>query len=316
MGKGNVWGVTSVSWRVPAKVNLSLAIGPGRDDGYHDLATVFHAISLSDVITAEPSSAQSPAITMTAAHDGVDVGAVPTDASNLAVRAASALAARLGRAPAVALHIDKAIPVAGGLAGGSADAAGALLACNDLWRAGLTTAELCDVAADLGSDVPFAVTGGTAVGTGRGEILHPLEVAGDLSWVVVSAARGLSTPAVYRRLDEMRIAGSAPAPRGPLEPPPDLVTALAAGDLEAVATALENDMEAAALELAPELSGVLAAGRFAGASAGLVSGSGPTCVFLTPSAAAADEVAAALEHDGYAGRVMTATGPRTPQRVA
>lgn len=332
--------MTSVSWRVPAKTNLSLAVGPLRTDGYHDLATVFHAISLADVVTASTppgrpvgseaagggsaagsaggdvggEGATRPALTIAAAHDAVDVEAVPLDGSNLAVRAAEALAARLGRPAAVTLHVDKAIPVSGGLAGGSADAAGALLACNDLWAAGLSAAELTEVAAGLGSDVPFALLGGTALGSGRGEVLSAVDVGGELHWVVVAGRGGLSTPAVYRRLDDLRASGRV-TPRESPATAPQLVAALGAGDVTAVAAGLTNDMEAAALDLAPELAGTLAAGRRAGAAAGIVSGSGPTCVFLAPTATAAGHVARALERDGYAGRVMTATGPRAPQRV-
>lgn len=312
--------MTSVSWRVPAKINLSLAVGPRRPDGYHDLSTVFHAISLADVVTASTPTAPDadPSLTIveaTGAERAVDLAAVPLDRSNLAVRAAQMLAAHAGRRPSVDLHVSKAIPVAGGLAGGSADAAGALLACNDLWNLGLSTADLCRLAADLGSDVPFAVVGGTALGAGRGEVLEPLPARGRWHWVLIAGVGGLSTPTVYRRLDELRATGQAPPPRDRFGPPSTLIAALADGDVSAVADALDNDLQAAAFDLAPSLAATVDAGRAAGLSAGLVSGSGPTCVFLASNAEQARTAAAVLERDGFAGRVMIATGSHAPHRL-
>jgi 4-diphosphocytidyl-2-C-methyl-D-erythritol kinase len=182
-----------VTVRVPAKVNLQLSVGPRRDDGYHDLVTVFHAVSLFDEVTVRPADRTSVRVT------GQDAASVPAGRANLAARAARALAARVNRRRKSAVHIEirKRIPAAAGLAGGSADAAATLVACNDLWGAGLTPAELREVAAGLGSDVPFALLGGTAVGQGRGERLTAALATGTYHWVLAFAAGGLSTPEVY-----------------------------------------------------------------------------------------------------------------------
>jgi 4-diphosphocytidyl-2-C-methyl-D-erythritol kinase len=196
--------VTSVTVRVPAKINLQLAVGPLRPDGYHGLVTVFHAISLFDDVTVTPAAADSVTV------DGEGAAHVPANADNLALRAVLALRSeqrRRGAAPGggVAVGIGKRIPVAGGMAGGSADAAAALVACNELWHAGLSRSELCEVGATVGSDVAFAVIGGTAVGRGRGEQLTPAPVAlAKYHWVLALADGHLSTPAVYGALDRMR----------------------------------------------------------------------------------------------------------------
>ncbi|MGH3171023.1 MAG: 4-(cytidine 5'-diphospho)-2-C-methyl-D-erythritol kinase, partial [Trebonia sp.] len=195
----------SVSVRVPAKINLQLAVGPLRPDGYHDLVTVFHAISLSDEVTIETAEADSVTVT------GEGAGQVPADRDNLALKAVSALRAvtalrgiRIPEFAGVTVAIRKRIPVAAGLAGGSADAAAALVACNELWQAGLSQAELAEVAAGIGSDVAFALVGGTSVGRGRGERLTPALVAGQYHWVLAFAAGGLSTADVYRACDRIR----------------------------------------------------------------------------------------------------------------
>ncbi|NDZ91667.1 4-(cytidine 5'-diphospho)-2-C-methyl-D-erythritol kinase, partial [Streptomyces sp. SID10115] len=182
----------SVTVRVPAKVNVQLAVGAARPDGFHDLANVFLAVGLYDEVTVTP--ADEPRVTC----EGPGADQVPLDRTNLAVRAAELLAARHGIAPDVHLHIAKDIPVAGGMAGGSADAAGALVACDALWGTGTSRAELIDICAELGSDVPFSLVGGAALGTGRGEKLEPLDVGGTFFWVFAVADGGLSTPAVYR----------------------------------------------------------------------------------------------------------------------
>jgi 4-diphosphocytidyl-2-C-methyl-D-erythritol kinase len=225
------------------------------------------------------------------------VASVPLDASNLAARAAAVLAARHGIEPRVHLHIEKDIPVAGGMAGGSADAAGALLACDTLWGIGSSREDLLAICAELGSDVPFSLVGGAALGVGRGEILTELEVGGDFHWVFAAADGGLSTPAVYRECDRLRreegagdAVGDVPAPVAE----PGLLAALRAGDAYALAGRLANDLQAAALSLRPDLAGTLAEGVEAGALAGFVSGSGPTCAFLAGDADTAAKVAATL----------------------
>lgn len=288
----------SVTVAAPAKINLHLGVGPGRPDGFHTLATVYQAIGLYDEVTVAAASTT----TLDVVGDGVDVSDVPTDASNLVLRAAALLAARAGLdAPPVAMRIRKRIPVAGGMAGGSADAAAALLACDRLWDLRTPRAELLRLAAELGSDVPFCLVGGTATGTGRGELVEPVEDTGEYLWVVALPGGGLSTPGVYREFDRLH-------PRPPEPGIPDrLLHALRAGDTGALARALTNDLQPAALDLRPGLADVLARGRSAGALAAMVSGSGPTCLFL-----AGDKDAAAALRDrlGSAGvGTLLATGP-------
>ncbi len=261
--------------RAPAKLNLGLRVGPPGDDGYHQLATVFHAVDLDDQVTALDRDDDEVTVEVADAN-GRPVPGVPQDATNLAVRAARLLRAGLGHARGVHLRVRKEVPVAGGMAGGSADAAAALVACAALWDDGLDPAALQTLAARLGSDVPFALLGGTAVGTGRGHLLEPVAAPTTLHWVVAVCAAGLSTPQVYARLDELRGDG----PVSPPQPDAVLVAALRAGDVAAVAARLHNDLEAAALDLRPELADVLSVGLAAGAHAGVVSGSGPTVALL------------------------------------
>lgn len=289
----------SVTVRVPAKVNVQLGVAAARPDGFHDLANVFLAVGLYDEVTVTPADE----LRVTCA--GPDAASVPLDRTNLAARAALALAERRGIEPAVHLHIAKDIPVAGGMAGGSADGAGALVACDALWGTGATRAELLDICAELGSDVPFSLVGGAALGTGRGEKLAPLEVGGTFHWVFAMAERGLSTPAVFREFDRLTAGREIPA----LEADPALLTALSKGDPEALAAALTNDLQPAALSLYPELAATLATGHQAGALATLVSGSGPTTAFLVPDATTATRVAAALQDSGTCRTTRTAAGP-------
>ncbi|GGM04490.1 4-diphosphocytidyl-2-C-methyl-D-erythritol kinase [Streptomyces fumigatiscleroticus] len=289
----------SVTVRVPAKVNVQLAVGAARPDGFHDLANVFLAVGLYDEVTVTP--AEELRVTCT----GPDAGQVPLDRTNLAARAALALAARHGRSPDVHIHIAKDIPVAGGMAGGSADGAAALVACDALWGTDASRAELLDICAELGSDVPFSLVGGAALGTGRGELLTPLEVGGTFHWVFAMAHRGLSTPAVFREFDRLGEGTEIPEPVASRP----LLDALAKGDPDALAAAVSNDLQPAALSLFPELSATLAAGRAAGALAALVSGSGPTTAFLARDAASAAGVAEALRTSGTCRTVRTAQAP-------
>ncbi|KAB8164328.1 4-(cytidine 5'-diphospho)-2-C-methyl-D-erythritol kinase [Streptomyces sp. 3MP-14] len=289
----------SVTVRVPAKVNVQLAVGPPRPDGFHDLANVFLAVGLHDLVTA------TEAETLSVRCVGPGSEQVPTDDRNLAVRAARLLAKHHGLDPRVRLDIVKDIPVAGGMAGGSADAAGALLACDRLWRTATPRDVLLALCAELGSDVPFSLVGGAALGRGRGERLTELPVGGVFHWVFALADGGLSTPAVYRECDRLR--GAAPVP--PPDPDPALLAALAAGDAAALAPTLANDLQPAALALRPALAETLAAGRAAGALAGLVSGSGPSCAFLAADAEAAAAIAATLAASGHCRAARATTGP-------
>ncbi|MEV1061755.1 4-(cytidine 5'-diphospho)-2-C-methyl-D-erythritol kinase [Streptomyces sp. NPDC050263] len=289
----------SVTVRVPAKVNVQLAVGAARADGFHDLANVFLAVGLYDEVTVTPADE----LRVTCA--GPDAGQVPLDVTNLAARAALALAERYGRAADVHLHIAKDIPVAGGMAGGSADGAGALVACDALWGTGASRDELLEICAELGSDVPFSLVGGAALGTGRGERLTALEVGGAFHWVFAMAERGLSTPAVFREFDRLAEGRDIPDPVASR----DLLDALAKGDADALAATLSNELQPAALSLFPELADTLAAGRAAGALATLVSGSGPTTAHLARDAASAAKIAEALTASGTCRSVRLASGP-------
>lgn len=289
----------SVTARAPAKVNLRLDVGPLRDDGYHELINVFHAVSVFDEVTAYPAK------TLRVEVVGEGARHTPTGEDNLACAAARALAERIGVPPHVALRVHKSIPVAGGMAGGSADAAAALVACDALWQAGLDTTELRGLAAGLGSDVPFALLGGSAVGYGRGETLTPLPAHGTFHWVFALADGGLSTPEVYRTCDELR--GDADIPVLRLD---DLViAALRSGDAGSLGARLSNDLQPAAVSLRPSLSDVLATGRAAGALGAVLSGSGPTCAFLVESGERASTLANTLVRTGVCRRCLTATGP-------
>jgi 4-diphosphocytidyl-2-C-methyl-D-erythritol kinase len=303
--------VTSVTARVPAKINLQLAVGPLRADGYHGLVTVFHAISLFDEVTVAAAAADS----VTVAGEGAEH--VPADGDNLALRAVRALrdaiTVRDGLAPdagpdgraGVAVAIRKRIPVAGGLAGGSADAAAALVACNALWQAELSQQGLCEVAGRVGSDVACAGLGGTAVGRGRGEQLsQALAAPAVYHWVLAFADGHLSTPAVYGTLDRLRGTEAVSEP----ELSAELMSALRAGDTAQLGAALSNDLQAPALSMFPALRKTLAAGREFGALGSLVSGSGPTCFFLARDERHATDLAVALSSADVCRTVATATG--------
>ena len=297
--------VTAVTARVPAKVNLQLAVGPVRADGYHDLVTVFHAVSLTDEVTVAPAEQDSVTVT------GEGAGSVPADGSNLAARAARALLAEVGPgvqdAPGLAIRMSKRIPVAAGLAGGSGDAAATLVACNELWRTGLSQQELGQLAAGIGSDVAFALLGGTAIGVGRGERVTPALAAGSYHWVLAFATGGLATAEVYAACDRIRAARNGRVTAPALDNA--LMSALRSGDPAELGPLLSNDLEPAAISLRPELRRALAAGRELGALGAMVSGSGPTCAYLARDARHARDLAAALAGAGVCRTVAQVTGP-------
>ncbi|NYH44864.1 4-diphosphocytidyl-2-C-methyl-D-erythritol kinase [Micromonospora jinlongensis] len=296
-----------VKVRVPAKVNLHLGVGPLRRDGYHELNTIYHAISIYDELTARRGD--TLALTM----EGEGTGELALDDTNLVIRAAHALAGYAGVLPHARLHLRKQIPLAGGLAGGSADAAAALVACDALWGTGLSRDELAGIAVDLGSDVPFLIYGGTALGTGRGEAISPvLARPTSWHWVVAIADGGLSTPAAYRELDRLRDSGAAGAPLGSTDA---LLGALRQRDPRVLARTLGNDLQDAALAMRPALADTLKAGEAAGALTGIVSGSGPTCVFLTADAADAERIAAELNAAGVCREARVAHGPVAGARI-
>ncbi len=266
--------------RAPGKINVFLEVGARQEDGYHELATAFQAVSLFEDVVASLSDGFSLAVT-----GSVDTTGVPEDDTNLALRAARLLATEAGYGGGAHIDIRKDVPVAGGMGGGSADAAATLVACDALWGTGLSTRELHSLAARLGADVPFALTGGTAVGTGRGDALNPALARGRFEWVLVPGASGLSTPKVYRELDRMREEHAEHI--SPVSDTPtvsaDVLHALRAGDPRMLAEVLHNDLQAAALRLRPDLGEVLDFGVREGALAGIVSGSGPTLAFLVES---------------------------------
>ena len=291
--------------RVPAKVNLALNVGATDNEGYHALGTLFQAVSLFDDLVARPAEAG----VFRVSFRGEGASGLPTDDTNLVVRAARLLAETCGTGNLGAeIRVHKRIPVAGGMAGGSADAAATLVACNRLWGMGLDTGQLHALAARLGADVPFLLHGGTAVGTGRGEKLKPVPVSGSLQWVLALSHHGLSTPAVFREFDRI----SPPRPTGI---DPGLLAALAGGDVRRVGSLLGNDLQQAAVNLHPELADVLAMGREAGAAGALVSGSGPTIAFLVGTPAAADAISDRLGLSSRVRAVRRAHGPVPGARI-
>lgn len=296
----------AVTARVPGKINLELAVGPLREDGYHELSTVFHAVSIYDHVTVQPSADWEVRVT------GPFADLVPTDESNLALVAARTLARRRPRGERiqpVLIDIDKNIPVAGGMAGGSANAAATLIACRELWQLDhVENDTLEEIAAGLGSDVPFLLHGGTAIGSGRGEQITAVLARGELHWVLwVGEGLGLSTPQVYAECDRLR-EESGYTPGSP-QPSEALMTALRTMDTDDVAAALRNDLQDAAISLEPILKQVLEAGLDLGARGGLVSGSGPTVAFLVGSQAEAIDLSVGLAANGPTGDIIRAIGP-------
>jgi 4-diphosphocytidyl-2-C-methyl-D-erythritol kinase len=295
----------AVTVRVPAKINLHLGVGPVRKDGFHELVTVYHAVSLYDEVVVEAADA------LTVRVSGEGAADVPVDQDNLAARAVRSVAAVLGRDPAVAITIRKGIPVAGGMAGGSADAAAALVAVDALWGGGLDRITLEGLAAGLGSDVAFLLHGGSALGTGRGEAISPVLGTGEYHWVLAVAEGGLSTPAVYAELDRLRAAEDLP----PIGEPDGVLAALRAGDVVALGTVLANDLQPVALRMRPQLARVLDTGRELGAVGSVVSGSGPTVAMLARSANESVRIASALAGLGVCRTVRRAHGPVVGARV-
>lgn len=298
-------GPGAVTVRVPAKVNLHLGVGDVRKDRFHELVTVYHAVSLYDEVIVEPADK----LAISVVGEGADL--VPLNGDNLAVRAVRAVAAMLGREPTVTIRLRKGIPVAGGLAGGSADAAGALVAVDALWGSELDRLTLEGIAAGLGSDVAFLLQGGSALGTGRGEVISPVLGRGDYHWVLAVADTGLSTASIYADLDRMRAEGHTDR----IGSPDGVLAALRAGDVVALGTVLANDLQAATLRARPGLRRVLDAGRELGAVGGVVSGSGPTVALLTRSSEESVRIASALAGLAVCRTVRRAHGPVVGARV-
>ncbi|WP_392544524.1 4-(cytidine 5'-diphospho)-2-C-methyl-D-erythritol kinase [Oryzobacter telluris] len=287
-----------VTVRVPAKVNLELLVGPRREDGYHHLATVFHAVSLYDDVTVSVADRYGVSVS------GPLSTGVPLDGENIVMKAARLVESRFDVEP-VQVDIRKGIPVAGGMAGGSADAAATLVGMDHLYDLGLDREELEELGAELGSDVPFLVSGGTAIGSGRGELLAPVLARGTYHWVFALGEEGLSTPAVYAECDRLRGDEDVPEPSAN----PALMAALRSGDPHELAPQLANDLQDAAISLRPALGEVLSAGMEFGALGGIVSGSGPTIAFLVEDNESGIDLAVALTASGAVRDVRRASGP-------
>lgn len=313
--------VTAVA---PGKINVSLRVGPLREDGYHEVATLYLAVSLYEEVSAERrddgaitvSLSERSAFTEVQTRDPetqeMVAAAIPLDERNLVYQAASKLRARLGITDGVDLTITKNVPVAGGMGGGSADAAAALVACSALWEAGLSKEQLAEIGSELGADVPFAILGGAAVGQGVGDELSPLLTRGELHLVLVPANTGLSTPSVYAKLDEMRAEAGVEAEAPELDP--DLVRAVCTADAELVASLMANDLQAPAVASLPSLEDMMDVGMIEGALQGMVSGSGPTLVFLARDAEAAHRLCTSFEERTEVWAIPV-TGPASGARL-
>ncbi|MGO1317030.1 MAG: 4-(cytidine 5'-diphospho)-2-C-methyl-D-erythritol kinase [Cellulomonadaceae bacterium] len=299
----------AVCVRAPGKVNLALLVGSQGADGYHPLVSVFQAVSLYEEVVAAPGSGVSLSVR------GAGADQVPRDETNLAWRAALLLADHVGLEPDVALSIDKGVPVAGGMAGGSADAAAALVACDALWGTALGRGELLELAAELGSDVPFCLVGHTAVGTGRGHVLSPVMTRGRQFWAFGMQSAGLSTARAFAAFDEDNAEGGTWWRAFGHEPPTAMMAALRAGDAHALGPALCNDLEATAVAAQPVLVDALRVARRAGALGAIVSGSGPTVAALGRSQQHATAIAAALTAAGVVDTVACAVGGVAGARV-
>jgi 4-diphosphocytidyl-2-C-methyl-D-erythritol kinase len=299
----------SVVVRAPGKVNVTMRVGDRLPDGYHDVATAYQAVGLFEELHAEPDRELSLDFS-----GPIFTGSLPVDRTNLVIRAAHLLQARSRHRGGARLHVVKRVPIAGGMGGGSADAAAALVALDALWGLGLGREELLELGAELGADVPFALTGGTAIGTGRGDRLSPALAKGPFHWVIALSEPGLSTPAVYAALDEHRERHAADLPAiGTPQVDAAVLQALRSGDPHALAEALHNDLQVAALHLRPELADLLELGERNGALAGIVSGSGPTIAFLAADLDSALSLQIALSAARHT--VLRATGPVHGARI-
>ena len=298
-------GVTA---RVPAKVNLQLSVGPLGSDGFHEVTTVFQAISLFDDVTvATADKGEGIKISIT----GQTSGGVPADNSNLAVKAAQLMIKNYDLPQDLVIKLKKEIPVAGGMAGGSADAAGVIVGLDSLFELGLSRDVMESVGSKIGSDVPFSICGGVAIGTGRGDQITPALAKGSYNWVLALSGQGLATPSVYQECDRLREGLSIAAPVVS-EP---LMQALRAGDAKALGKALTNELQPAACSLRPALRLVLDVGVDYGALGGIVSGSGPTVAFLVSDDDHAMDFTVALSSSGVVSSVVRASGPTNGARI-
>jgi len=294
--------------RVPGKVNLQLSVGPLGDDGFHEVTTVFQAISLFDDVTVTEGKAGAGTSILVS---GQTANGVPADASNLAIRAAQLMMKEFDLSADLEIKLKKEIPVAGGMAGGSADAAGVIVGLDSLYELGLAKDEMEKIASQIGSDVPFSISGGVAIGTGRGDQITTALSKGSYTWVLALSSQGLSTPAVYQECDRLREGLSIASPQVS-EP---LMQALRAGDSKALGKSLLNDLQAAACSLRPALRLVLDVGIDYGALGGIVSGSGPTVAFLVSDEEHAMDLTVALSASGVVSSIARAVGPAHGARI-
>ena len=294
--------------RVPAKVNLQLSVGPLGSDGYHEVTTVFQAISLFDDVSVATAAIGNG---LTIDISGQTSKGVPIDSSNLAIMAAELMIKNYDLPKDLAIKLKKEIPVAGGMAGGSADAAGVIVGLDSLFELGLSRDEMESIGSQIGSDVPFSICGGVAIGTGRGDQITPALAKGSYNWVLALSGQGLATPSVYQECDRLR-EGLSIAPPVVSEP---LMQALRAGDAKALGKALTNELQPAACSLRPALRLVLDVGVDYGALGGIVSGSGPTVAFLVSDDEHAMDLTVALSSSGVVSSVVRASGPTNGARI-
>ena len=294
--------------RVPAKVNLQLSVGPLGSDGFHEVTTVFQAISLFDDVTVA-TAPDGDGIKISIS--GQTSSGVPADSSNLAVKAAELMIKNYDLPTDLIIKLKKEIPVAGGMAGGSADAAGVIVGLDSLFELGLSRDEMEIVGSKIGSDVPFSICGGVAIGTGRGDQITPALAKGNYNWVLALSGQGLSTPSVYQECDRLREGLSISSPAVSEQ----LMQALRAGDAKALGKALTNELQPAACSLRPALRLVLDVGVDYGALGGIVSGSGPTVAFLVSDDDHAMDLTVALSASGVVSSVVRATGPAHGARI-
>ena len=294
--------------RVPAKVNLQLAVGPLGTDGFHEVTTVFQAISLFDDVTVE-TAAENNGISIQIT--GQTSTGVPSDSSNLAVKAATLMIKNYDLPSDINIKLKKEIPVAGGMAGGSADAAGVIVGLDSLFELGLSRDEMEMVGSKIGADVPFSICGGVAIGTGRGDQITPALFKGSYNWVLALSGQGLATPSVYAECDRLREGLSISTPVVSEQ----LMQALRAGDAKALGKSLSNDLQPAACSLRPALRLVLDVGLDYGALGGIVSGSGPTVAFLVKDDEHAMDLTVALSSSGVISSVVRASGAVAGARI-
>ena len=293
---------STVTVRVPAKVNLQLSVGPREEDGYHNLVSVFQAISIYDDVTITKTHAGSG---ITISIIGDHTHGVPADATNLAVKAAHLIEKEYDFEIDAHIEVKKSIPVAGGMAGGSADAAAVIVGLDALYTLMMTRDEMFELGSQLGSDVPFMISGGTAIGQGHGDQLTAALSRGTYHWVIALSSVGLSTPSVYTECDRLRAGSIISAP----QINDQLMQSLLASNSKAVGRALHNDLQPGACSLRPALTLVLGVGEEYGALGAIVSGSGPTVAFLVEDEEQGLDLAVALTASGVVGSVARAIGP-------